>query len=78
MPSSGPRQARVALLASLTKALGAPRMPTGGAKVPTPYFPASGGLLMAVAMLADGWREIPGRKWPRSWTCEAEGFVLGI
>jgi hypothetical protein len=53
-------------------------MPSGGNKVPTPYFPGSGGLLMAVAMLADGWREIPGRKWPRSWTCEAEGFVLGI
>jgi hypothetical protein len=53
-------------------------MPNGGNVVPTPYFPSSGGLLMAVAMLADGWRDIPGRKWPRSWICEAEGFVLGI
>ncbi|KZT64728.1 hypothetical protein DAEQUDRAFT_814784 [Daedalea quercina L-15889] len=30
-------------------------MPVGGAQVPTPYFPGSGGLLYAVAMMAAGW-----------------------
>jgi hypothetical protein len=44
----------------------------------TPYFPSSGGLLMTVAMLANGWKDTEGRKWPNGWTCEAEGFGLGI
>lgn len=30
-------------------------MPSGGARVPTPYFPGSGSLLLAVAMMAEGW-----------------------
>ncbi|THH08111.1 hypothetical protein EW145_g2934 [Phellinidium pouzarii] len=30
-------------------------MPTGGARAPVPYFPGSGGLLLAVAMMAEGW-----------------------
>ncbi|KAH9912814.1 Six-hairpin glycosidase-like protein [Fomitopsis serialis] len=30
-------------------------MPGGGAQVPTPYFPGSGGLLYAIAMMAAGW-----------------------
>lgn len=30
-------------------------MPVGGVRVPTPYFPGSGGLLYAVAMMAAGW-----------------------
>lgn len=30
-------------------------MPSGGARVPTPYFPGSGSLLLAVAMMASGW-----------------------
>ncbi|KAF9557582.1 hypothetical protein CPC08DRAFT_640114 [Agrocybe pediades] len=30
-------------------------MPGGGVKVPTPYFPGSGSLLLAVAMMAEGW-----------------------
>ncbi|KAH8110174.1 Six-hairpin glycosidase-like protein [Phellopilus nigrolimitatus] len=30
-------------------------MPTGGTRAPTPYFPGSGGLLLAVAMMAEGW-----------------------
>lgn len=29
--------------------------PIGGSRVPTPYFPGSGGLLYAVAMMAAGW-----------------------
>lgn len=42
-------------------------LPIGGTRVPTPYFPASGGLLMAVAMLAAGWEGNEGSKWPESW-----------
>ncbi|KAM5534759.1 hypothetical protein V8D89_011623 [Ganoderma adspersum] len=30
-------------------------MPIGGVRVPTPYFPGSGALLYAVAMMAGGW-----------------------
>ncbi|CCM03458.1 uncharacterized protein FIBRA_05591 [Fibroporia radiculosa] len=30
-------------------------MPLGGPQVPTPYFPGSGGLLYAIAMMAAGW-----------------------
>lgn len=30
-------------------------MPLGGVQVPTPYFPGSGSLLLAVAMMAKGW-----------------------
>lgn len=30
-------------------------MPIGGVRVPTPYFPGSGSLLFAVAMMAKGW-----------------------
>lgn len=30
-------------------------MPIGGTRVPTPYFPGSGSLLYAVAMMAKGW-----------------------
>jgi len=32
----------------------------GGSRVPTPYFSNSGGLLMAVAMLAGGWDDMEG------------------
>ena len=30
-------------------------MPLGGVRVPTPYFPGSGALLYAVAMMGRGW-----------------------
>lgn len=30
-------------------------MPTGGARVPTPYFPGAGSLLYAVGAMAGGW-----------------------
>ncbi|EKG20028.1 Six-hairpin glycosidase-like protein [Macrophomina phaseolina MS6] len=50
-------------------------MPIGGTRVPTPYFPASGGLLLAVAMLATGWEAAEGPKWPDSWTgVKSEAF----
>ena len=32
-------------------------MPTGGARVPTPYFPGSGSLLYAVGAMAGGWMD---------------------
>lgn len=35
-------------------------MPIGGVRVPTPYFPGSGGLLYAVAMMARGWDGVNG------------------
>ncbi|KAI9933095.1 hypothetical protein MW887_007566 [Aspergillus wentii] len=63
-------------------------MPVGpGDKAPTPYFPASAGLLFAVGMLAGGWiggeasdvgqggrfqRLVPG--FPAEWEVDVEGF----
>ena len=52
-------------------------MPTGGSKVPTPYFPGSGSLLLAVAMMAEGWdgseESAPG--FPKEgWTVRTEGM----
>jgi len=44
----------------------------------TPHFASSGGLLMAVAMLANGWKELHGRHWPKDWVCESEGFNPGL
>jgi hypothetical protein len=58
-------------------------MPVGSAsKAPTPYFPGSSSLLLAVAMLAGGWgegtntqqqREAPG--FPIEWEAKVEGFM---
>jgi hypothetical protein len=53
-------------------------LPVGNARLPSPRFPSSGGLLMVVAMLASGWSEIQGKHWPRDWSCAAEGFAPGI
>ncbi|KAF2278296.1 uncharacterized protein EI97DRAFT_373113 [Westerdykella ornata] len=58
-------------------------MPVGGTRVPTPYFPASSGLLLAVGMMAGGWdgdeeeeeserMKTPG--FPEDWDVVAEGF----
>ncbi|KAL0264208.1 hypothetical protein SLS55_000155 [Diplodia seriata] len=50
-------------------------MPVGGSRVPTPYFPASGGLLIVVAMLAAGWEGGEGSKWPDAWSdARSEAF----
>ncbi|GME28277.1 six-hairpin glycosidase-like protein [Neofusicoccum parvum] len=50
-------------------------MPIGGTRVPTPYFPASGGLLLVVAMLAAGWEGAEGSKWPNAWNgVKSEAF----
>ncbi|KIY51551.1 hypothetical protein FISHEDRAFT_36968 [Fistulina hepatica ATCC 64428] len=54
-------------------------MPEGGVRVPTPYFPGSGGLLLAIAMMAGGWTgsantSAPG--FPRTgWNVTAEGIT---
>jgi hypothetical protein len=49
-------------------------MPVGGPRVPTPYFPASGGLLLAVAMMAGGWDGDEGAHFPDHWEAKVEGF----
>lgn len=51
--------------------------PLGGSRVATPYFPDSGGLLMAVGMLAGGWEGMESGmvRWPEGWTVRCEGFA---
>lgn len=54
-------------------------MPIGGVRVPTPYFPGSGSLLYAVAMMANGWDGIQeGRIAPGfpndGWAVRVEGL----
>ncbi|PGH23007.1 hypothetical protein AJ80_02922 [Polytolypa hystricis UAMH7299] len=50
-------------------------MPIGGLRVPTPYFPASGSLLISVALMASGWDGDEGMKFPRAWNnVRVEGF----
>ncbi|RDL36534.1 Uncharacterized protein BP5553_05886 [Venustampulla echinocandica] len=53
-------------------------MPIGGPRVPTPYFPGSGGLLLAVAMMAGGWDGNEGPKFPKGWDVRAEGFLPAL
>lgn len=52
--------------------------PVGGARVPTPYFPGSGALLIAVAMMAGGWDEAPGAHFPEGWDVRTEGFLPAL
>lgn len=52
--------------------------PIGGTRVPTPYFPSSGGLLLAVAMMAGGWDGKDGGQWPEGWNINAEGFTPSL
>ncbi|KAJ7621325.1 hypothetical protein FB45DRAFT_992308 [Roridomyces roridus] len=52
-------------------------MPVGGVRVPTPYFPGSGGLLYAIAMMAEGWDGSNGTApgFPaEGWNVRAEGM----
>ncbi|PFH48576.1 hypothetical protein AMATHDRAFT_76650 [Amanita thiersii Skay4041] len=56
-------------------------MPIGGVRVPTPYFPGSGALLLAVAMMAKGWdgavRVAPG--FPSdNWVVRTEGISRAL
>ena len=51
-------------------------MPSGGARVPTPYFPGAGSLLLAVAGMAAGWDGSKGHApgFPADgWTIVVEG-----
>ncbi|THH17924.1 hypothetical protein EW146_g2969 [Bondarzewia mesenterica] len=55
-------------------------MPVGGVRAPTPYFPGSGALLYAVAMMAGGWdgsvagKVAPG--FPDGWDVQVEGRTI--
>ncbi len=51
-------------------------MPIGGVRVPTPYFPGSGALLYAVALMAQGWDGSTGSApgFPSNWNVRAEGL----
>jgi hypothetical protein len=49
-------------------------MPEGGTRVPTPYFPAAAGLLLATGMMSGGWDGFEGPVWPQGWDVEVEGF----
>ncbi|KAL4996377.1 Six-hairpin glycosidase-like protein [Aspergillus recurvatus] len=49
-----------------------------GTVVPTPYFPASSALLLAVAMMAGGWDGQEGMHFPEHWGTKVEGFSAGM
>ena len=49
-------------------------MPEGGARVPTPYFPGAGSLLMAVAFMAAGWDGAPTNVTAPGFPSPAEGW----
>jgi hypothetical protein len=53
-------------------------MPVGGSRVPTPYFPSSGSLLMTVASMVEGWmnddEDGVQRQLPDGWDVRFEGF----
>lgn len=49
-------------------------MPEGGNRVPTPYFPASAGMLLAVGMMAGGWDGLDGPIFPNQWHVDVEGM----
>lgn len=56
-------------------------MPVGGVRVPTPYFPGSGALLYAVAMMAGGWDGSTGigPGFPKEgWNIRAEGLSKAL
>ncbi|KAK9782918.1 putative Six-hairpin glycosidase-like protein [Seiridium cardinale] len=52
--------------------------PVGGIRVATPYFPGSGGFLLAMAMMAGGWDGDEGLHFPAEWNVKVEGFVPGL
>ncbi|KAL5494771.1 hypothetical protein ACEPAI_233 [Sanghuangporus weigelae] len=56
-------------------------MPTGGTRVPTPYFPGSGSLLLAIAMMAKGWDGSSGTApgFPQTgWNISTEGMAQAL
>ena len=56
-------------------------MPIGGVRVPTPYFPGSGSLLYAIAMMTQGWdgakSAAPGFP-KKGWNVRAEGISRAL
>ncbi|KAF9870152.1 hypothetical protein CkaCkLH20_12386 [Colletotrichum karsti] len=52
--------------------------PVGGTRVPTPYFPSSSSLLLAMAMMAGGWDGTEGPHFPEGWDVAVEGFAPGL
>lgn len=56
-------------------------MPIGGVRVPTPYFPGSGSLLLAIAMMSAGWDGSAGSApgFPsQGWAIRVEGISKAI
>ncbi|KAF2011595.1 hypothetical protein BU24DRAFT_426664 [Aaosphaeria arxii CBS 175.79] len=53
-------------------------MPVGGTRVPTPYFPASAGLMLAVGMMAGGWDGLEGPIFPEDWDVKVENFATAM
>lgn len=56
-------------------------MPIGGVRVPTPYFPASGALLLALGMMSAGWENStgPAPGFPtEGWTVQIEGLAQAL
>ena len=78
----GQKDRAVSLLLDKNFAFDDVGLPVGGSRVPTPYFPMSGGLLAAVAMITEGWdgdgEEVKGGRWPEGWKVERAGFVKGM
>jgi len=52
--------------------------PEGGSRVPTPYMPNAGGLLLAAAMMAGGWDGDEGPKFPKRWNARVDGFTPSL
>ncbi|ORY64387.1 Six-hairpin glycosidase-like protein [Pseudomassariella vexata] len=52
--------------------------PVGGSRVATPYFPGSGGFLLAMAMMSGGWDGAEGPHFPENWDVKVERFVPGL
>ncbi|KAF2827355.1 hypothetical protein CC86DRAFT_445355 [Ophiobolus disseminans] len=75
---NGDAEAAVRQLLDVNNAFDELGMPEGGTRVPTPYFPAAAGLLLAVGMMAGGWDGREGMVWPQGWDVQAEGFVKGM
>ena len=74
----GRKQEAIDLLLHLSYDFDDVGMPVGGERVPTPYLPQSGALLMAVAVMAGVWGSGSADEgegsWPAGWDVQIEGF----
>lgn len=52
--------------------------PEGGSRVPTPYMPNAGSLLLATAMMSGGWDGDEGSHFPDEWKVTVEGFTPSL